>query len=197
MSVTDYRILLNGEEGFKRIFNSYYPRLLRFAQEYVGNNDAEDVLQDVFLTLWEKKTALRVDTNLNAYLLTLVKSQCLDFLKHKKVADRYLANQMTVQQQEAAFNYYAMSKFEPEQMDIESLERLAEKAISELPDQCRKVFELSRYEGLKYKEIAQRLGISVKTVESHMSQALKILRVTLKDSFLVWFLYFLDNFVKN
>ena len=190
MSVTDYRILLHDENGFRRIFDSYYPRLLRFAKEYVSNpDDVKDILQNVFLTLLERKAALRVDTNLSAYLLTLVKSECLDFLKHKKVADRYIANQMTVQQQEMAFNYYAISKFEPEQMDIESLERLAEKAISELPEQCRKVFELSRYDGLKYKEIAERMGISVKTVETHMSHALKILRVTLKDSFLVWFFY--------
>ena len=127
--------------------------------------------------------------NLNAYLLTLVKSRCLDFLKHRKIEERYLVNQMAVRQQETAFNYYAISKFEPEQMDIESLERLAEKAISELPEQCRKVFELSRYDGLKYKEIAERLGISVKTVEMHISHALKILRVTLKDCFLAWLLF--------
>ena len=192
MSVTDYHILLHGEEGFKRIFESYYPRLLRFANEYVGDRyEAENILQNVFLTLWEKRTALRVDTNLNAYLLSLVKSQCLDFLKHKKVTNRYLSNQMTVQQQEMIFNYYAISKFEPEQMDVESLELLVQKAIGELPEQCRKVFELSRYEGLKYKEIANRLGISVKTVETHISHALKILRVTLKDCFLVWLWLFL------
>ncbi len=190
MPVTDYSILLNGEKGFKRVFESYYPRLLRFAKEYVGDrHEAENILQNVFLTLWEKRTTLRIDTNLNAYLLTLVKHQCLDFLKHKRVVGQYAINQTTVQQQEMTFNYYAINKFDPEQMDIESLERLAEKAIGELPEQCRKVFELSRYEGLKYKEIAERLGISVKTVETHISYALKTLRITLKDSFLAWMLF--------
>ncbi len=190
MPVTDYSILLSGEKGFRRVFESYYPRLLRFAKEYVGDrHEAENILQNVFLILWEKRTTLRVDTNLNAYLMTLVKSQCLDFLKHKKVVIQHAVSQVTTQQQEMAFNYYAINKFDPEQMDIESLERLAEKAISELPEQCRKVFELSRYEGLKYKEIAERLGISVKTVETHISYALKTLRITLRDSFLSWILF--------
>ena len=192
MSVTDYHILTdgNGDDGFKRIFESYYPRLLRFAQEYVGNiEDAEDILQNVFLTLWEKRNSLRADTNLYSYMLTLVKSECIDLLKHRKVVSRHEASQKAVQQQETAFNYYSISKFDPEQMDIESLELLAERAISELPEQCRRVFEMSRYEGLRYKEIAQRLGISVKTVESHISHALKMLRLTLKDSFLAWIFY--------
>ena len=183
-------IVLNGEQEFKQIFNSYYPRLLRFAKEYVGDKyEAENIMQDVFLKLWEKRASLPMDINLNAYLLTMVKNHCLDFLKHKQVIERYSINRQSVQQQETVFNYYAVSKFEPEQIDIETLERLAEKAIGELPEQCRKVFELSRYDGLKYREIAEKLGISVKTVETHISNALKILRVTLKDCFLTWLFY--------
>ena len=188
MTAVDYSILLGEEKGFKQVFESYYPRLFRFAREYVNDlQDAEDILQEVFITLWEKRASLRVDTNLSAYLLTMVKNQCMDFLKHKQVVERYSLNQLTAMQQETTFNYYSVSKFDPEQMDIESLERLAEKAISELPEQCRRVFELSRYDGLKYKEIAEKLGISVKTVETHISHALKILHTTLKDSFLLWF----------
>ena len=178
----------HGEQKFKQIFDAYYPRLLRFANEYVGNwHEAEDIVQTVFLKLWEKQTLLQTDINLIAYLLTMVKNHCMDFLKHQQVVERYANHHKTFQQQETAFNYYAISKFDPEQTDIESLERLVEKAIGELPEQCRKVFELSRYEGLKHREIAERLGISVKTVESHISNALKILRITLKDCFLILF----------
>ena len=168
------------KNGFKQLFDTCYPRLLRFAGEYISNtDDAEDILQNVFLKLWEKWPSLPKDTNIIAYLLTMVKNHCLDYLKHQQVVNRYASNLKA----EMEFNCYAISKFEPEQMDIETLERLAEKAINELPEQCRKVFELSRYDGLKYKEIADRLGISVKTVETHISNALKILRVTLKDCF--------------
>ena len=184
----------SGEEEFRQIFEVCYPRLLRFAAVYTGNiQDAEDILQNVFLRFWEIRASLQLDTSLNTYLLTMVKNHCINHLKHQQVVQRYSANRMTELQQEMSFNYYAFSKFNPEQMDIESLERLTEKAIGELPEQCRKVFELSRYEGLKYREIAERLGISVKTVETHISNALKILRVTMKDCFLVWFFMLLNK----
>ena len=164
------------DKEFKKIFETNYPRLLRFAGEYVGNtDDAEDILQNVFLKFWEKWLTLPKDANLSAYLLTMVKNHCLDFLKHRQVVNRYAT--------EMEFNCYAISKFDPDRTDIETLERLAEKAIAELPEQCRKIFEMSRYESLKYKEIAERLGISVKTVETHMSNALKLLRAALKDCF--------------
>ena len=173
-----------GKDQFRQVFEACYPRLLRFAAEYTGNmHDAEDIVQDVFLKLWEKREFLQPDTNLNAYLLTMVKNNCLNHLKHQQVVHRYNNNRKTELQQEMAFNCYALDKFNNEQMDIESLEMLAEKAIGELPEQCRKVFELSRYEGLKYREIAKRLGISVKTVETHISHALKILRITMKNCF--------------
>jgi RNA polymerase sigma-70 factor (ECF subfamily) len=110
----------------------------------------------------------------------------MDFLKHQQVVERHSVDWDSVVQQEIAFNYYAISRFDPERPDVESLERLVEKAINELPEQCRKAFELSRYNELKYKEIADAMGISVKTVETHISHALKILRITLKDLFFVW-----------
>ena len=169
------------KQKFKQIFETNYPRLLRFAAEYTGNRQAaEDIVQDVFLKLWEKRASLPTDVNINAYLPTMVKNRCLDFLKHQQVINRYSINRKAELQREMEFNYYAADKFYLEQMDIESLELLVEKTISELPKQCRKVFELSRYEGLKYREIAEKMGISVKTVETHISNALKILRERLK-----------------
>jgi RNA polymerase sigma-70 factor (ECF subfamily) len=183
------RITLDREKDFKQVFDTFYPRLLRFVKGYVCDRfDAENIMQDVFLRLWEKWMFLPEDINLQAYLLTMVKNRCMDFLKHQQVVKRHSVNWNSAVQQEIAFNYYASSRFDPEQMDIESLERLVEKAINELPEQCRKTFALSRYEGLKYKEIADKMGISVKTVETHISHALKILRVALKDLFFIWIL---------
>ena len=180
---------LTGDKGFKLVFETFYPRMLRFAEAYVGDRfEAENIVQDVFLKLWEKRASLPVDLNLQAYLLTMLKNQCMDFLRHRKVVEEHFVDWEIVEQQEAAFNYYAINQFDPEQADVESLERLVEKAINDLPEQCRRVFELSRYEGLKYKEIAERLGISVKTVETHISNALKMLRITLKDLFPLWLL---------
>ncbi len=174
-----YQVLLNQDNGFRHIFELFYPRLWCFVREYIKDEqDAKDILQNVFITLWEKRDTLKADTNLNAYLFVLAKSQCLNHLKHMRVVDKYSKTVQT-EQQEALINYYAISKFDPEQIDIEALELMVEEAIKTLPEQCRKVFEMSRYEGLKYKEIAQEMGISVKTVEAHMSNALKLLTLTL------------------
>jgi len=181
---------LSGEKDFKLLFEAYYPRLLRFAGAYTGDrHEAENIVQNVFLRLWEKRGSLPMDAHRSAYLLTMVKNHCLDFLRHQQVVNNYSTNRKAELQQEMAFNHYAVSKFDPEKMDIETLEQLVEKAIGELPEQCRKVFELSRYEGLKHKEIAIKLGISVKTVEAHISNALKVLRITLKDCFFIWLFY--------
>ena len=181
---------IDGEKGFKVVFDTFYPRLLRFAKEYVGDLfEAENILQDVFLRLWEKRASLPADINPQAYLLTMVKNQCMDFLRHRRVVQQLSVDWETLQEREASFNYYALSRFDPEEMDVEALERLVENAINELPEQCRKAFELSRYDGLKYKEIADKMGVSVKTVETHISHALKILRVTLKDLFFVWLFF--------
>ena len=175
-----YPLLLNQdnpEKGFRQIFELFYPRIWHFVKEYIKDEqEAKDIMQNIFMTLWEKRNSLRADTNLNAYLYTLAKSQCLNYLKHIKVVERYQN-----EQQETYINYYAMNTFDPEQMDIESLELKIEEAINNLPEQCRKVFEMSRYEGLKYKEIAQKMEISMKTVEAHMSNALRLLRIALQD----------------
>jgi len=169
------------DEEFRQIFETFYPRLFRFAAEYTGSTqDAEDILQNVFLIFWQKRASLPLDTNLIAYLLTMVKNHCINHLKHQQVVLRYATNHQIELQRELEFNGYAFNYFNPEEMDIESLERLAEKAIDDLPKQCRKVFELSRYDGLKYREIAEKLGISIKTVEAHMSYALKKLRMSLQ-----------------
>jgi len=190
MPVTNEMLLLGDEKGFRQIFETYYPRLLRFAGEYTGDrHEAENILQNVFLKLWEKRASLPTDINLSAYLLTMVKNHCMDFLKHQQVVHRYHVSLKAELQLEMEFNYYSISKFDLGQMDIETLEQLVEKSISELPKQCRKVFVLSRYEGLKYREIAKRLGISVKTVETHISIALKTLRITLKDCLFAWLFY--------
>jgi RNA polymerase sigma-70 factor (ECF subfamily) len=169
--------LLCSEKGFKQVYEAYYPRLLRFAETYVHDKyDAEDIVQDVFYRLWRTRESFQKEVNITSVLLTLTKSHCIDFLRHKQVMEQYAAEKMMTEAEELEFNYHAVSMFEPEQINIETLELLVKEIIDGLPGQCRKVFELSRYDGLSYKEIATKLSLSVKTVESHISHALSILR---------------------
>lgn len=152
--------------NFSELYLTYYSKLVRFAKEFViQEEDAENITQDVFTILWEKRDFIAHIDNMNAYLFRLVRNRCLDYLKHKVFEQRYVESVQTFYEVDVA-----------EDNDTEILIRAA---INSLPKRCRDIFLLSRVEGLKYKEISEQLGISVNTVECQMGIALKKLRVKL------------------
>lgn len=160
--------------NFDRIYVTYYSRMLRFAKEYVlFDEDAEDVVQDVFLLLWEKREVLDIQVSLVSYLFSLVKNRSLDYLRHKVVAEEY--------RQELTFKLSALEQLNYTFTSEEDIEQAVTKAIDKLPERCREIFLKSRIEGMKYREIADELDISMNTVENQMSIALKKLRIELKD----------------
>lgn len=172
-------------EAFEKVFRSYSGGLERFAYEYVADKEeASDIVQSVFLKLWEKKEVLSEDTRLFNYLITLTKNQCINHLKHIKVQRNY-QNHKGVTANELLLNYYALDKLDENKLIYEELSELIEKTIDSLPGQCREIFIMSRFEGLKYQEIADKLGISVKTVEKKMSISLEIMRSALKDYYVL------------
>lgn len=141
---------------------------------------AEEIVQDVFLKLWENRHRMTIHTSLRAYLYKSVYHECLNELKHVKVQRRYM--------EEAMLNHPQHSE---ENTDTE-LRRQLQEALRQLPEKCRAVFQLSRFEELKYQEIADKLGISLKTVEAHMGKALRLLRLRLAD-FLLLLIFLLSN----
>lgn len=152
--------------NFSELYLTYYPRLVRFAKEFLMcEEDAENITQDVFTMLWEKRDFISHIDNMNAYLFRLVRNKCLDYLKHKVFEQRYAESVQLAYEADV-----------PEDHDTEILIRAA---INSLPKRCRDIFLLSRVEGLKYREISEQLGISVNTVESQMGIALKKLRMKL------------------
>lgn len=162
------------KDNFDRIYVLYYSRLHRFAKEYVlSNEDAENIVQDVFLMVWERKDVLDIQISLASYLFSLVKNRCLDFLRHKVVVDEYKKDLSLKLSALELLNYSLSSE--------EDVERIVTNAINKLPERCKLIFLKSRIEGKKYKEIATDLDISVNTVENQMAIALRKLRVELKD----------------
>jgi RNA polymerase sigma-70 factor, ECF subfamily len=160
-------------KAFEMIFHHFYSPLCRFSVRLVEKPEvAEEIVSDVFFKVWKNRQQIRLTHTPESYLYTAVRNQSLDYLKTRRPR--------TV---EAQPNLVLSGPDTPEQLLIgEDLSARIERAIDQLPDQCRNVFRLSRDQGLKYQEIADTLGISPKTVETQMNRALKSLRLALKAS---------------
>lgn len=166
------------QENFEQIYKQYYPKMFAFAKNYIpANEDAENIVQDVFLSLWERKQEIVISYTLVTYLFTLVKNRCLNFLRHKLIEEEF-NSQM---KEELRFKLDALESMDYSYHSEKELQEVIRRALDSLPERCREVFIKSRIEGLKYKEISDELGISVNTVENQMVTALKKLRVALKD----------------
>ncbi len=163
------RLRNKDKRAFELVFNQYYGAMVSYAMRFMDmREEAEEITQEVFVKFWEKCELLALDSSIKSYLYRSVHNTCLNHLKHEKVKDSY--RQYMVQFMEDS----AESKNFDEQVD-----NLQEKILDEvnnLPPRCSEIFKLSRYEGLKYQEIADHLEISVKTVEVQMGKALKVLR---------------------
>ena len=157
------------EHCFREAFNMHYEGLHRYAYTLLKNRDeANDIVQNVFVALWEKKDLLIIEKSLQAYLYTSVNRRCLNQIQHRKIKNRH-----------AATTYQNENEYTEETMDqvlVKEMQFKIHNALKDLPSQCRRIFLKSRYEEKRYAEIAAELNLSVKTVEAQMGKALKLLR---------------------
>ncbi len=177
--------LKNGDpRSLELLFRRLYPKMCAFANKYLQNlADAEEVVQEVFYSIWKNRQTLDEKQSIHGYLFTSVKNHCLSILEHNKVKDKYAALVEYVYKNAENDSTFSDSLIASE------LENDFSKALEKLPLDCRNIFELSRFEGLKYHEIAARRNISIKTVETQMSRALAKIRVQLKDYLVLAFLF--------
>ena len=158
--------------AYESLFKRYYQELYRFAYNYLRDQvPSEEMAQEVFLYLWEKRDQIEIKTTLKTYLYSAVKNKCLNYIKYEvprkqELEESHLSLMITNQPEEGA--------------ESEKLKKYITAAIDQLPNKCRQIFVLSRNAGLTYEEIAEEMDISVKTVENQMSIALKKLRESLK-----------------
>lgn len=181
LQITDSIFIKNinegNEEAFKILFELYYSKLLYMAKSYISNaEDAEEIVQDVFLKAWKKRK--NITTNINGYLFKITKNSCLDYLRSKKSK---LTTSHNILQLEAFINHSALSDENASTIIEQELAEKIQHSIELLPDKCKMVFVKSRMEGMKNKEISNELDISVKTVENHMSRAIKHMRFHLRE----------------
>lgn len=162
------------ESAFEMIFKAYYQPLCRYAYSFLEDKEeAEEVVQSAFITVWEKRNTLHIQTSFKSYLYRMVRNGCLNVIKHEKIKQQHVAHELAVME--------VSSESVSQKVYASELELKITEAMKALPEQCRLVFQLSRFEELKYQEIADQLQISVKTVENHMGKALKIMREQLKE----------------
>lgn len=166
------------EEGsknaFTAIFISYYRNLVLFATNYTHETElAEEVVEDVFVKIWEEHEVLNIKVSLKAYLLKAVQNKCIDWLRQveviRKYKEEYSSNTLTYDFN--TDNYIFNS-------ELESLIRVA---LNKLPQEIVQAYRMNRYEGLKYHEIAEKLNVSVRTIEDRIGKALCLLRNELRD----------------
>lgn len=159
--------------AFEKLFYIYYASLCLFASQYVKNDDAaEELVQDVFYKVWSKRHTINIENSVKQYLFKAVKYQCINLLQHNRIALSYQHKVLEDTMQNVDTKPYFLEV---------GLRQKIERCILSLPEKRREIFKLSREEGLRYKEIAERLNISVKTVETQMGLALKQLREMLQD----------------
>jgi RNA polymerase sigma-70 factor (ECF subfamily) len=171
-------------ESFKLLFHAVYPQLCAYANKFLHDiNEAEEIVQEVFYKLWKNRKDLDEDESIKGYLFTSVKNNCFHFIEHQKVKDKYATFLLH------AYRSVPEAVGSHEIVVASELEKEFSKALDQLPHQCRKIFELSRVEGLKYAEIANRLNISQKTVETQISRALSKIKLQLKDYILILILF--------
>jgi len=173
------------KKKFEVLFREHFTGLCYFAHKYTGDLDSsKEVVHSVFIRLWENRHSFDWEKPAKSYLFTSVYNRSLNFIRDKKrfINRDDLTDPLHVE--EAAYN---------DHLEIAELESLISSSLQRLPEKCRKVFEMSRFEGKKYAEIAEHLDISLKTVETHMSKALHILKEALKDYLMVVILLMFKN----
>jgi RNA polymerase sigma-70 factor, ECF subfamily len=173
---------------FEQLFKTLFPSLSHFARKYVHDNDtAKEITHDVFLNLWEKRYNIDSSTSLKSYLFTSVYNRCMNYIRDQKKFNRDEQVFNRLEQEEHIALHDHLEEQELESRIIESL--------NNLPVRCREIFVMNRFEGNKYAEIAEKMDISVKTVETQMSKALRILREKLADYLKILIIFMISYFI--
>lgn len=159
--------------AFRRLFELYYPALCLYAKRFIDEKQTrEDIVQDVFFSVWENRQRIHVQTTARSYLVTCVRNHCLNFLRRQNMESYDVLGKENVPvYAENANDLYTLSE----------LQQLLTHALAKLPEEYRRVFEMNRFEDKSYGEIAETLHLSTRTIERYKNKAIEILKKELKD----------------
>lgn len=175
---------------FNDLFKIYYDSLVGFAYSYLKSEDeAKDIVQEVFLRVWNMVDELNSDKNIRSLLFTSTKNKCISVLRHRTVVQEHVSDEASRINYQAKIDLLALKYSTINEIEFNELNRQLDDIIASLPDDYRTIFQLHRKEGLSYAEISERLGISQKTVDKKITATLKIFRNKLRDDYFIIFLF--------
>lgn len=181
-TLTDIELLTllakSDQNAFTAIYNRYWEKMFALAARKVDDlHDAEEIVQEIFVSLWNKRENLQITSSFNNYLAVSVKYRVIKTLARQQIHKRFENSEMN--------NISILDNSTMEYLDFDELKSKLEHYVSELPEKCRLVYQLSREAGFSQKQIAEKMSISEKTVEAHLSKAIKTLRIRLNKFMLV------------
>jgi RNA polymerase sigma-70 factor (ECF subfamily) len=177
------KIISGDERAFEYIKNEWNLRLNIFARSYVRSDDvSKDLVQDTYIKFWEARSVVNNETMIGPYLFTILKNKCLDYLKHKIIEQKY--NDVASESYYWKANIYALEDKSINIIAEEQIQKALFNAIKKLPQPRKDIFIMSRFREMKNAEIANRMSLSVKTIEYHITKAMSFLRNELEDYFI-------------
>jgi RNA polymerase sigma-70 factor, ECF subfamily len=179
MNLNDFQIqrkIQNGDiKEYERLFLKYYEPLCHFAFTFLKDMDlAEDVVQEFFYNFWKKRESLSIKISLNSYLYQSIRNNSLHYLGHLSIREQYAETIKNEFNEQIVYTEQDVS-------GLNELNKAIDETLHKLPERCSRIFSMNRFEGKKYREIAEILSISVKTVEADMGKAIRVFRKSLKD----------------
>ena len=168
------RIRQGDKQEFEKLFRSSYVSLVRYAKTMIRDHDAaEEIVQDLFFRLWKDRQEMKIESSLNGYLFKAVHNRALHYIEHQKVVSRHAG--------EIVAGAELTSEPVTEVIYYNELQARVARVLERLPERCSMIFRMSRFDGMKYNEIADKLAVSLKTVEADMGKALKEFRKALAE----------------
>ncbi len=159
---------------FEKLFKSFYSPLCHYAFKFLKDMDlSEDIVQEFFYNYWKNRQTMSIQISIKSYMYRAIRNNSLKYLEHVKVVKKYEQNFIETNSNDAGLN--------SNELELKELNDIIETTLNDLPEKCSHIFKLSRFEGLKYNEIAEKLSISLKTVEANMGKALQLFRKNLKQ----------------
>ncbi len=177
-------------KSFAEIYNTYYKKAFRFVKSYIHDEAAaEDIASEALIKLWEQIKAKEIDY-VAPLLLAILKNKSLDYLKHEEVKRNALEEIADWYSYERSVRISSLEACNPDDIFSNDVERIVHEVLEQLPEQTRKIFVMSRFDNLTNNEISEKMNVSTKSVEYHITKALKVLRVALKDYLPIFFFLF-------